>query len=204
MEALPGRRRRRGEGPRLREEILESAGRLLAEVGDARRLTMRAVADAAGVTPPSIYLHFADKAVLLEALMERGFREFDELLDRAAESAVEPCDGLRARCLAYVRFGLERPGEYRVLFSAVGLGPAGLGSAGTRPHPGAASFFALVRAVEGCLGDPGPAFLRSVQLWSLLHGLVDLMITKPEFPWPPVEDVVDSALDQLGTRASSH
>ena len=201
MNAAPRRRRPRGEGSRLREEILEAATRLLAERGDARRLTIRDVAEAVGVTPPSIYLHFSDKAELLEALVERGFRSFDVILEQAGTEASEPCEVLRARALAYVRFGLDRPGEYRVLFSAVGLGPRALGTEGQRQHPGAASFFALVRAVEACLEDPEPAFLRSVQLWSFLHGLVDLMITKPEFPWPAVEDVLDSTLAQLGLRS---
>ncbi len=200
----PDRRRRRprGEGSRLRNEILEAATQLLTELGDARQLTMRAVAEAVGVTPPSIYLHFSDKASLLEALVERGFRSFDQTLDRAGQGASEPCEVLRARCLAYARFAFDRPGEYRVLFSAVGLGPGPLGTEGKRAHPGAASFFSLVRSVEACLEDGEPAFLRAVQLWSFLHGLVDLMITKPEFPWPSVDDVVDSALQQLGLRSA--
>jgi len=161
---------------------------------------MRDVAEAVGVTPPSIYLHFSDKAGLLEALVERGFRSFDLILEEAGAALSEPCEALRARALAYVRFGVDRPGEYRVLFSAVGLGPRALGTEGERQHPGAASFFALVRSIEACLEEPDPFFLRSVQLWSFLHGLLDLMITKPEFPWPALEDVLDSTLEQLGLR----
>ena len=69
--ASPRRARaRRGEGPRLREEILAAATRLLAETGDEEAVSIRAVAEAVGVTPPSIYLHFADKTELIFAVCE--------------------------------------------------------------------------------------------------------------------------------------
>ena len=58
-------RARRGEGERLREEILDAAERLLIETGNRDAVSIRAVAEAVGVTPPSIYLHFADKTELL-------------------------------------------------------------------------------------------------------------------------------------------
>ncbi len=188
----------RGKGERLKEDILQSAAELLAELGDARLLTMRAVAAAVGVTPPSLYLHFSDKAELLEAVVARGFRSFDALLEDAGEQASSPCEALRQRCLAYVDFALDRPGEYRVLFSAVGLGPQALGKESNRPHPGAASFLALVRSVEACTRGNGDGFLRAIQLWSFLHGLVDLTITKPEFPCPAVNEVIDATLRKLG------
>jgi len=65
-----GRRRRapRGQGRKLREEILAAAERLLRETGDQEAVSIRAVADAVGVTPPSIYLHFADKTDLIFAI----------------------------------------------------------------------------------------------------------------------------------------
>lgn len=194
------RRNPRGKGGQLKEDILQSATELLAELGDARLLTMRAVAAAVGVTPPSLYLHFSDKAELLQAVVARGFRSFDELLEQAGERASSPCDALRRRCLAYVDFALERPGEYRVLFSAVGLGPQALGTEAKRPHPGSASFFALVRSVEACCDGNRDGFLSAIQLWSFLHGLVDLTITKPEFPWPAVDVVIDATLHQLGLK----
>jgi len=54
-------RRRRGTGHELREVVIAVATDLLAELGDVEALTMRAVATAAGVTPPSVYRHFPDK-----------------------------------------------------------------------------------------------------------------------------------------------
>jgi AcrR family transcriptional regulator len=204
IQALPPRRRRhpRGQGARLRTELLEAASRLLAELGDADRLSIRAVATAAGVTAPSIYRHFPDKRSLLQAVVEERFRDFDRALDQAAAATADPFDALNRRCRAYLRFAREHPGHYRVLFSATALGPKGVGTYGKGPHPGAASFFALVDAVQRCLDagvrtDREAAFL-AVQLWTTLHGIVDLRISKPEMPWPPANALLAATLSDLG------
>jgi AcrR family transcriptional regulator len=55
----------RGEGRRLRGEIMAAAERLLIDTGSQEAVSIRAVADAVGVTPPSIYRHFADKSELI-------------------------------------------------------------------------------------------------------------------------------------------
>ena len=34
-----------------------------------------------------------------------------------------------------------------------------------------------------------------VLLWATLHGLVTLRVTRPSFPWPPIEQLIDQAVD---------
>ncbi|NED65050.1 helix-turn-helix transcriptional regulator, partial [Streptomyces sp. SID10244] len=63
----------RGSGELLAEEIIASATALLLEEGDDAAVSIRAVAGRVGVTPPSIYLHFADKDALLDAVCARYF-----------------------------------------------------------------------------------------------------------------------------------
>ena len=126
----------RGEGARLRGELIDAASRLLAELGDAERLSVRAVARAAGVTAPSTYRHFPDKRSLVRAVVEERFRDFDRVLDQAQAGSSDPFDALKRRCRAYLRFAREHPGHYRVLFSATSLGPKGAGTYGRVPHPG--------------------------------------------------------------------
>ncbi len=193
----------RGQGSHLRDECIAAASSLLAESGDAGQLSMRAVAGAAGVTPPSIYRHFADRKSLLRAVVEERFRDFDRALDDAAAGGADPFDANRRRCRAYLRFAKDHPGHYRLLFSAYSLGPKSIGTYGKSHHPGAASFVALVDSVQRCLDAGGrPAggqgsFALAVQLWAWLHGLVDLRIGKPEFPWPNTDVMLDATLSAL-------
>ncbi|HYY78404.1 MAG TPA: TetR/AcrR family transcriptional regulator [Actinomycetes bacterium] len=185
--ASPRRHRaRRGEGPLLREEILAAATRLLLETGDEDAVSIRAIADAVGVTPPSIYLHFPDKGALIWAVCEEQFRKLDDEMAAAAARASDPLDALRRRGHAYVRFGLENAEAYRVLFMhhqhdvPEGVDPEELGKSATFQH--------LVEAVEACLRDgiirPGDPLQISIGLWALVHGLTSLLISLPAFPWP--------------------
>ena len=112
--ARPRRRAKRGEGERLREEILAAARDLLAESQDADAVSVRMVADKVGVSTPSIYLHFADKAALLDAVCEAVFAELDQLMEASAAVTDDPFDGLRLRGLAYSRFALANPEQYRL------------------------------------------------------------------------------------------
>src|SRR5919202_69736 len=90
-------RARRGEGELLRNDILAAAEQLLIQTGDDDAVSIRAIADAAGVTPPSIYLHFADKSELLAAVCEARFRDFDQYLQDATAGIDDPVEALGAR-----------------------------------------------------------------------------------------------------------
>ncbi|MFI7610886.1 TetR/AcrR family transcriptional regulator [Nonomuraea terrae] len=197
-------RRRRGTGHELREVVIRVATDLLAQLGDADALTMRAVAAAAGVTAPSVYRHFPDKEALLRVVIAERFAEFTEQLESAAVSAAsDPVARLEAIARAYVRSGLEQPGHYRVLFSAMNAGPAGLGLEPGAAHPGAASYKVLVDAVSACLSPArrGAAFVLATELWASLHGAIDLRITKPDMPWPEPDALIETALTAV--RAAS-
>ena len=72
------------------------------------------MAQRVGVTPPSIYLHFADKDALLDAVCARYFEKLDEEMQRVAADQPSTIDLLRAQGLAYVRFAMQKPELYRI------------------------------------------------------------------------------------------
>src|SRR5437867_1164946 len=109
-------RSKRGEGERLRDEIIVAGKRLLMESGNLDAVTVRSVADAVGVSPPSIYLHFADKDELVIAVCESTFEALDDYIEEAAAGIVDVRERLRVRGKAYIEFGLENPEHYRILF----------------------------------------------------------------------------------------
>jgi AcrR family transcriptional regulator len=204
----PRARLPRGQGELLRPRILDAAEALLVAGADEHAVSMRAVAEAVGVTPPALYRHFADKDDLLLEVCERRFAELDALLERAAAAAdggdpadpVDPADplaALRLRAEAYVRFGLAHPEHYRILFLK---GPGGVERrAAERAGAGRRTFEHLVAAVQAALDSgqlrPGDATVLAISLWSALHGLTALLITVPSFPWPPVETLVATTVE---------
>ena len=75
----------RGQGERLRDDIIEAASRLLADPA-APPLTLRAVAREAGVAATSVYLHFDDIEELVLAVADRRFGELVRLQDEAQDA----------------------------------------------------------------------------------------------------------------------
>jgi AcrR family transcriptional regulator len=199
-----GRRRRapKGEGHRLRGEIIAAASDLLADLGDPNQLSMRAVAAACGVTPPSIYRNFPYKQALLAAVLESRWAEFVRVIEEAASEVDDPFESLRRVGHACLGFAEEHPGHYQVLFRTAA--PAGI-SEGSAQHPAAPGFFVLVEAIQRCLdagarppGGRDSTFL-AVQVWLFLHGLIDLRIVQRfPFPWPPSDTLLDAVLADLG------
>ncbi|TDU87844.1 TetR family transcriptional regulator [Kribbella voronezhensis] len=111
-------RNRWGEGDRLRVEILEGAGRLLSELGGEDGLTIRGVARAVGIAPASIYQHFADRAALIDGLVEYEFSQLMKAIT-AADESLDPTDvvgRVRAQVHAHRDFADAKPGHYRLLF----------------------------------------------------------------------------------------
>jgi AcrR family transcriptional regulator len=196
-------RNRKGEGKRLRAELLQAASKLLAEAGDAKHVSIRAVAEAVGVTSPSVYRHFPSKQDLVREVLALRFEEFRGTLVAAAGAGSEPAQRLLSACRAYVEFGLAHPGHYRLLFSTAGMGPAGAGLQAGEAHPGEPSLAVLFELVGERVGDGGRAVPLALELWASLHGIVDLRITKPEMDWPAENDLIQPALRAIEEAAAS-
>jgi AcrR family transcriptional regulator len=190
-------RSRRGEGERLRADILDAADRLLVATGDEDAVSIRAIAAEVGVTAPAIYLHFADKAELLFAVCERTFASLDDTLERAVAGIDDPLLSLRARGEAYIRFGVDNPDHYRILF--MGRPAFTPDEWGSERLLASAAYRHLVEAVEACQASGSlPADISSelaaTGLWATVHGVASLLVARPSFPWPPLDDLIDHVL----------
>ncbi len=192
-QARQRRRNPRGQGDRLREDMIEAASRLLADPA-APPLTLRGVARAAGVATTSVYLHFDDTDSLVLAVAERHIGVLVEAQRTARDAAATPRDAVRAMALAYCEFGLANPGLYQVMFG--GPLPA---VADPMRIPGRTAFEQRTDAVAAFLGGdaPGAAFAASVLIWQLLHGTVSLRISRTVFPWPPLAETVTKGVDLI-------
>src|SRR5882672_561962 len=113
-------RNRRGEGARLRDDIVAGAVALLDETGDETAVTLRAVARRVGIAPPSIYRHFADQPSIMLAVVQQAFAELETVLRDTLEAAgEEPRARLFAVCTGYLTFARTHPGRYRTMFGGL-------------------------------------------------------------------------------------
>lgn len=196
-EKLDRRRRApRGAGDQLREEILDATTGLLLEIGQAKAVSIRAVAQRVGVTSPSIYLHFEDKDALLDAVCGRYFEKLDEEMQRAAAAVrgqTTALEVMRALGKAYVRFALQTPELYRI--ATMGQGNPGSDVDMTLNSSAFTHMRAGVQAMmdEGIYA-PGDTTRVALELWTAAHGIAALLIAKPYLPWGDVEEFTDRVL----------
>lgn len=198
-QAAVTRRRRapKGEGDRLREEIVDAAELLLLQTGDQDAVSIRAVAETVGVSPPAIYLHFADKTELILAVCQRHFAALDQVLDQAATGVSDPLESLRRRGRAYVHFGLEHPEIYRILFMVrpTASPPEWLHER-LLESPSFVHWTAIVEeALRSGALRPAPARVVALGLWSAVHGVASLCIAKPDLFLADRDALIDYLLD---------
>ena len=187
----------------LRRALLEEAVRTIRDDGVAA-LTLRAAGARLGVSRTALYRHFADKSALLNAVSEDGFNRLSEALERAWADGGEGVAGFEAMGHAYVRFAVENPSHYRVMFgvwSSREQNDSALRAAGTRAFKLLVdAVAALQRAGLAWPDDPAVALARYV--WATVHGIAMLGIDGrlSESPGPGgIREVTDYAVRRLGT-----
>ncbi|HZR12709.1 MAG TPA: TetR/AcrR family transcriptional regulator [Acidimicrobiia bacterium] len=89
------------------ERILDATLEVLARRGESR-LSMRDVAETAGVARMTLYRYYSTKDDLLRALARHEQRRFDERLEEALRDATTPADRIDAVLRAIVSFQSER------------------------------------------------------------------------------------------------
>ncbi|MFC4787144.1 TetR/AcrR family transcriptional regulator [Nocardioides sp. MAHUQ-72] len=192
-------RNRRGEGARLRDEIVEAASALLEETGSEDAVTLRGVARRLGIAAPSIYPHFDDVDAILAAVVAEAFAELDAALDAVPVSAGAEVS-LRSLCEAYVGFARARPQRYRVMFGRhrVDADAAMSAPRSVEELLGGSAFGRLLDAVNRQSSGPeGRAIVDATALWVSLHGYVSLRAAVPAFPWPEGDGLVDHLVARL-------
>jgi AcrR family transcriptional regulator len=184
----------RGQGERLREEIVTAALKLLEELGDDQALSMRAVAREIGTAATSVYLHFSDRDALVLAALERCHHDLTREVDDAEAAAGDPVASLRARTLVMGTWAYRHPGLYKVLHESTLNQRADMSFQRTL---GDRTTGAVQRCMTAGLIPADDPALVALDLRAAVHGAVSMRLNQPDHPWPPLAEQVERFLVKL-------
>ena len=179
-----------------RERIVEVATILFAERG-YNGVTFRSLAEQLGCSPMAPYRYFESKQSIFAAVRSRAYARFADAQQAAADGDQDPRSRLSDLGHVYVRFGLEDPDAYRLMFSL------------SQPDPNAYPELrqaerrawrplreAIGLAVEARMLRGDPDVLAHV-FWSGVHGLVSLHVAGKLVHGTRIEDLIEPVLSTL-------
>lgn len=160
----------------LKNALIQAGISILSKEG-VSGLSLRKVAQKAGVSHAAPYAHFADKQALIAAISTEGHKKVNSKM--AAILAAYPTDPTRQfveTAWAYLQFGLEEPEHFRLTFSGV--------VEQERDYPALVEMtrqnWDMIRGLvsrcqEAGILNPGQPELMAVAVWGLVHGLISLI-----------------------------
>lgn len=162
----------------IRKLILDASMKLFVEEG-FESVTIRRIAEIIEYSPTTVYLYFKDKDEIFYALHDIGFENLQEF-NQNLVSIQNPLLRLHKMGENYLRFGMEHPEYYNLMF-IMGEPMKTMIQLGCEDwKPGNAALSRLQATVTECMekgylakSDP---YLVSLSVWSFVHGLVSLGI----------------------------
>lgn len=159
----------------LRNALITIAIELLAEEG-VHGLSLRKIAQRAGVSHNAPYMHFADKEAVLAAIAEEGFQQ----LARQVKGAIAPSKDstsqqLIAASQAYVDFALNHPNHVEVMFRPMDV--AQYPALAEASQAALDQLFEIVQSgqVKGEL-VAGDTHSMTKAIWAMVHGVAMISI----------------------------
>ena len=180
----------------FREKLCDAAAKIFMEKGE-QGFTLRELASALGVSPMTPYRYFHDKDEILAAVRARAFDRFAATLEAAYAKPGSAIEKAGATGDAYVRFALDNPGTYKLMFE---MSQPESGKYPELTEAANRARLTMTRHIPplvdaGLLeGDPvtiGHAF------WIALHGAITLHLAGKLDPEYDLKTILDSAMVAL-------
>jgi AcrR family transcriptional regulator len=161
----------------LKNALIKAGADILSKEG-VSALSLRKVAQKAGVSHAAPYAHFADKQALIAAISTAGYKQlYEQIVQAADQYRAEPLRRFVEASWAYVQFALDEPDQFKVTLSGM--------IEKERDYPAFVetakqTFGLVVEVVEQCqragILRPGASDLTAVSVWALIHGFVTLLL----------------------------
>ena len=161
----------------LKNALIQAGADILSKEG-VSALTLRKVAQKAGVSHAAPYAHFTDKQALIAAISTEGYKKLYEQIAQVAEQyRSDPLRRFVEASWAYVQFALDEPDQFKVTLSGMiekeQEYPAFVETAKQ-------TFNLVVEIVAQCqqagILRKGAPDLTAVGAWALIHGFITLLM----------------------------
>jgi len=177
----------------IRKAILDASMKLFVEQG-FENVSIRKIADLIEYSPTTVYLYFKDKNEILFNLHEIGFQKFAEYTADIWE-VKNPLLRLHKMGERYVRFGLENPAYYDLMFILKAPMEALDAMKDCEWKSGDKALGRLKELLQECMDrkfiKEGDVDSMAMAIWGMVHGMVSLAIRdRLEKLVPTPDDVI--------------
>jgi len=191
----------------VRESILKEALSIINQYG-YDDLSMRKLASRLGFSAKTIYNYYSNKDEIYLMALIRGFEALTWEFQTAYASSKNPLKKLEAVVRAYVRWGIENKHYYNIMF--IMNAPKYSDYTGTKmeaiaerqnkvglqlPQIGA-TILKEVAAYNGSIRSDEIQF-RLLHIWSTLHGMVSLYISRVTLEVGDIQEVMDKIIKEV-------
>lgn len=196
---MPSKKYHHGD---LKNALIKAGVEILAKEG-LGGLSLRKVAQYAGVSHSAPYAHFPDKQSLIAAISTEGFNQLYAELEAAISThSKNPKKQLTEGAKAYVRFAEGNTDTFKIMFSGV--------LEKEKEYPSfveiSSKAFRLVVDVARACQNAGilpkaPADLIAVSIWGQIHGIVSLalegQVSHKVLDKHSIQDIISFAVERL-------
>ncbi|WOI37166.1 TetR family transcriptional regulator [Alteromonas sp. CI.11.F.A3] len=154
-----------------RQKILDAASTLFLK-GGTHALSVRAIAEGAGMSTIGIYSHFKGKQGILDALYIEGFTLVDDMMKQSGGNT--PSDRLLNACERVLQFSEAHAAHYNLIF---GSNLKDYTPSEDAIAAGEKAFITLTKVVAAIIKKEIAVEERqdmAMQIWALCHGYISL------------------------------
>lgn len=191
-------RNQRGEGGRLKEELIEAAMRLLDRSPNSP-ISLRMVAREAGIAAPSTYAHFESAQALMSEIVRECWRQMGAAMaSHPRPDGQRPIERLQQQMVAFVEYAMDRPSRYQLLFAMQPIEP----ETDTMEGYLKPAYRQVIQTLEEHMTDGGqlPAkdlMSAALLVISLTHGRIALAHLAPNRRGNSAKSVSNFVVDQI-------
>jgi AcrR family transcriptional regulator len=186
----------------LKNALIKAGVEILSKEG-IEGLSLRKVAQHAGVSHSAPYSHFPDKQSLIAAISTEGFNQLYNELDAAISAyRSDPKRQLQGGAWAYVQFAMNNTDTFKIMFSGVLVKEKEYPAFVEISHK---TFELVVDVVKACQSagilKPGTPEITAVAVWGQIHGIISLVlegqVSRQVLDRFTIRDIVLFALEQI-------